>query len=354
MSTNQTFIEKFNTNESFDQLTRNLNDFLAMLNEVRGTTEYDPRIVRILNESNQPLNGTDEEVLKKYETWYDQLAEYSINKEKVLKNFQDNIILIQNAAKQILKMNNILDSEERIGEIILKETLMKDRINFILNSFVDKIIEKTKIINDKKIERKKIIYDKEVFDLGNELRKKYDTIEVIYEKDPEVRNLSPFDKLREWSKKQNCSVLFDSKIDGDGGNDVLLNKVINKRNLYFISFDNENNVFGGYVDTIINKTNSFITDPNAFTFSLMRNNDKKNNKYEIKNNNQQYAFYLFSNKDDMYGFGGGNAIHVGKINNSNSYCTSYSFEYTGDQHPFVDKNYPTQFAMKRILVIQMS
>ncbi|KAL7720408.1 TLDc domain-containing protein [Entamoeba marina] len=170
------------------------------------------------------------------------------------------------------------------------------------------------------------------------------------QQDKEIVELIPsFNKLKEWSGKQKCSIIFDSKIDGDGGNNVLMNKVMNKQNLYFISFDNQNNVFGGYVDTIINKTGDWITDPNAFVFSLIRNGKMKNIKYEIKNS--QYAFYSLSNDNQLYGIGGGHDIGIWKIGDSNSYCNPHSYEYNGEQHPIVDK---FNFTTKRILVIQMN
>ncbi|KAL7720443.1 TLDc domain-containing protein [Entamoeba marina] len=349
MSTDQTFIEQFITNNTFDQLTRNLNDFFAMLNEVRGITEYNPKIIKILNESNLPLNGSDEDIKTQYETWYDQLAEFSIKKDDVLKKFQDNINLIRNNTKQIMDMIDILDSEERINKIIYKETFMKDRINVTLNHFVDKIIEK-----------EKIIYCKKMDNLSSEMKKKYDTVEVIYETDPEVRNILPsFNELRKWSGKQKCSVIFDSKIDGDGGNNVLMNKVIKKKNLYFITFDNQNNVFGGYVDTIINKTNSWIIDPNAFTFSLLRNGNLKNSKYVIKANHEKFGFHLWADRPILlycFGSGDGNShdVFVFKTGNKSGkyYFKPWSFNYNGEGQPLRDGT--SNYTIERVIVLQMN
>ncbi|KAL7717254.1 TLDc domain-containing protein [Entamoeba marina] len=169
------------------------------------------------------------------------------------------------------------------------------------------------------------------------------------QQDKEIIELIPsFNKLKEWSGKQICSIIFDSDIDGDGTNNVLMNKVMNKKNLYFISFDNENNVFGGYVDITIDTTGLYTTDPNSFTFSLIRNGKMKNIKYNIKNDHQLYAFYLRPN-DFFYTFGGSHDILVYKIGNSNSHCDPYSYEYNGEKHPFVDNFY---FITKRILVLK--
>ncbi|KAL7720416.1 TLDc domain-containing protein [Entamoeba marina] len=163
-----------------------------------------------------------------------------------------------------------------------------------------------------------------------------------------------FNKLKEWSGKQNCSVLFDSNIDGYGKG-VIEHKVMNKRNLYFISFDNQNNVFGGYVDTIISKTNCFTSDPNAFVFSLIRNGQVKNMNYNIRN--QGHAFWLQSNHDQLYVFGGcydsSYDVNVWKIGYKSNYtCKPCDYEYNGEQQPLRDNT--NNYIIKRILVLEMS
>ncbi|KAL7715596.1 TLDc domain-containing protein [Entamoeba marina] len=190
-------------------------------------------------------------------------------------------------------------------------------------------------------------------DLKNRMQQKCDTLEATHFKDKEIQeNIIPsIDKLKEWSGKQKCSVIFDTKIDGyDGG--VLKNKVINKKNLYFIHFNNKNNVFGGYVDNIIDKTRSWIKDSNAFLFSLIRNGEMKNIKYNIKRSKEQYAFYL-DVSDYLYMFGSytHSDIAIWRNNSSKSYCSPYSCGYNGENDRFVDNS---KFTTKRILVVQMN
>ncbi|KAL7714729.1 hypothetical protein QTN25_007687 [Entamoeba marina] len=77
-------MEKFISNKTFDQLTDKLIDFMNMLNEVKGITELNPRILAILKEYGKPADGSDEEILLRYETWYDKLDEFAIKKDKVI------------------------------------------------------------------------------------------------------------------------------------------------------------------------------------------------------------------------------------------------------------------------------
>ncbi|KAL7721483.1 TLDc domain-containing protein [Entamoeba marina] len=75
--------------------------------------------------------------------------------------------------------------------------------------------------------------------------------------------------LKQWSNKNTFNIIFDSRVDGDGWNNVLYNRVLNECNLYFISFDGDNNVYGGYLNTKIDKsTSGYISDRNSFVFSL--------------------------------------------------------------------------------------
>ncbi|KAL7714384.1 TLDc domain-containing protein [Entamoeba marina] len=343
-------MKKVIESKEFQILKNVVNEFVPIVNEVGKTTDLDPKIINILNDCYKPVNGSDGDILLHYETLQQKLSEFQIiKKDEVIKKCQDNFNMLKNVVKQmdeLSKFINQITTNEQLDEVINREIILNERIKVTKNDLVDKIFE-----------RKQIIFNKEINDKKNTMHQKCDTIEETYFKDKEIQeNIIPStNKLKEWSGKQNCSVIFDSKIDGDGGNNVLMNKVIDKKNLYFISFDYENNVFGGYVDTIINKTNSWIINPNSFTFSLMRNRKMKNEQYKIKNDYKQDAFQLYSNYDYLYAFGNHSPdIFVTKIDNSNSYCGSNSYEHKDDQKPFRDNKYPTTFETKRILVIQMS
>ncbi|KAL7717986.1 hypothetical protein QTN25_004683 [Entamoeba marina] len=76
------------------------------------------------------------------------------------------------------------------------------------------------------------------------------------------------DVLKKWSRKKKYNVIFDSRMYGDGSNNGLRNEVINKSSLYFIVFDDNDNIFGGYVNSIIYTDNVPIRDDSSFVFSF--------------------------------------------------------------------------------------
>ncbi|KAL7722348.1 hypothetical protein QTN25_001091 [Entamoeba marina] len=165
-------------------------------------------------------------------------------------------------------------------------------------------------------------------------------------------------KIKEWSGKNSYSILFDSDVDGDGGDGVLREKVFGKSNLYFIHFDDNQNVFGGYVDKKIEITEGWIRDPKSFAFSLLRNGRVNNTIYPIRDGYEQYAIYLCSYSNNLYDLGAGADIQLYKIGNPNTYCdpddNDHSYFYDKETKPFVNENEPHKFEVKRILVIQMS
>ncbi|KAL7720464.1 TLDc domain-containing protein [Entamoeba marina] len=161
--------------------------------------------------------------------------------------------------------------------------------------------------------------------------------------------------LIKWSGKQNYNIIFDSDVAGNCV-EVLPTKLMNKKNLYFIIFDNQNNVFGGYINVIIGKKNSFIKDPTAFVFSLIRNEKVKNMKYDIKKSQQNYAFYLFSSNDLLFQFGyytGYCDIVIPKIGYVSIWCNCpNSYENNGEKQPLRDNT--NGFSVDRLLVLEMS
>ena len=72
--------------------------------------------------------------------------------------------------------------------------------------------------------------------------------------------------------------------------EALHKKCDDKQNLVSIIRNNLNYVFGGYTSVAWNRNSGWITDPNAFIFSLRRNGETKNDKFMVKNNGH-YAFF---------------------------------------------------------------
>ncbi len=106
---------------------------------------------------------------------------------------------------------------------------------------------------------------------------------------------------------------FHAKCDGKG-NTVTIIKT------------DGNYVFGGYTAAKWTSITTYLSDTNAFLFSLRRNNVSNNYKLMIKSTQSQYAIYGLSTNGPI--FGGGYDIKI--IDKSNIYtgsnskfCTSY-------------------------------
>ncbi|KAL7715577.1 TLDc domain-containing protein [Entamoeba marina] len=179
---------------------------------------------------------------------------------------------------------------------------------------------------------------------------------IIYDNNLENTKLniktSPIDLLKQWSGKDQYTVIFDSDRDGDGSNNELPKIVKNKKNLYFISFDFNGNIYGGYVDSTINKIGSYITDSNAFVFSLLRNWKIKNMKYSIQSDREKDAFLVWNDSSILYHFGGYGVIFISKVGQKRSYSNpSSTYLFNDDKSPFV---YGTDdFEIMRYIIIQM-
>ncbi|KAL7717099.1 TLDc domain-containing protein [Entamoeba marina] len=402
-------MQKVIKSDEFTSFSDNLDQFVTKLKEfeedftIDATTKYD------LEKYHQIIEGSDEEVLNQYETWYDQLSEVVINNNSAIK-----------------KSNEMINKFTEFIKKTTKEKSINDETKQILNELVDKMIfeEKKNIsqkeeeirINELERQQKEAKERKDKLDSKLEelykLKYQYDDkdYKVMFQlsNEEQVTDLSQsINLIKEWTCKQKCSILFDSKIDGDGSDGVLKNKILNKKNLCFIHFDQNKNVFGGYVNVPIVGNKDFITDQKAFLFSLIRNGQLKNIKYDLMKNEAKHSFYLnlddssdllycFGYKkleDQFYSFGQqfqglsdnsfqsifseqrnqqqnpqplgqqyyqhvDNDIRVSKIGCDKSYCEKSSFDYKADNSPFINTNMSifgfNYFVAKRIIIFQMS
>ncbi|KAL7714053.1 TLDc domain-containing protein [Entamoeba marina] len=345
-------MKKIIQSNGFKQFKNDLNEVINLVNDISNEVNQNVREKYNLDKYDTVIEGSDEDVLLQYETWYDQLNAIIIKNDDIIKQSSE-------AKQEIIDLVDLfsnLNVKDNIELISNKEMMNNNEVKKTLDSIVNKIVDKENYIFNKKEEERKLKYDARLNEL-NQMKSRYDNILVnIFENDTriqqdnEIIELKPsLDKLLCWSDKQKCTVLFDSKVHGDGDYGNIKNRVLNKNNVCFISFDTNNNVFGGYINVIIDKVNNWINDPNAFTFSLMRNGNVMNTKYPIKAHNIDKAFYLHST--NYYGFGNGNDICVYPIGNSSSYCSCSSYSYHNQQNPFVDGR---DFKSNRIIVLQMS
>ncbi|KAL7712470.1 TLDc domain-containing protein [Entamoeba marina] len=161
--------------------------------------------------------------------------------------------------------------------------------------------------------------------------------------------------MKDWSGMVNYTIIFDSDVDGNGQK-TLSQTILKKKNLYFLHFDNNNNIFGGYISSLIDRTCDYIKDNTSFLFSLMRNGQVKNTKYLI-NNNTKYSFWLCDSAVVLYEFGyssyGFRDLCAYAIGNDQSYCFSCSYNYNKEKNSLVE-NYPNRFEIQRILILEMS
>ncbi|KAL7712468.1 TLDc domain-containing protein [Entamoeba marina] len=248
--------------------------------------------------------------------------------------------------------------------LISIDEIQKSNLNHLINynnKFIDKLIEieekschqNCNSIKEEFEEKKKEL----LLNKRNPLQPHNSIQQIIDLRDKQLKEIEQqLSILRWWSGKNIYSIVFDSNIHGDGSNNVLLKKVINKSHLYFITFDDQQNVFGGYLNERISEYDVCIGDPNSFVFSLKRNDLQVQKKFLIHPNKHRKDFKLFSNKPVLYRFGtdGGNCkdITIHKVGEQKSYCLPYAYDYNGENQPLTDGNYC--FSAQRIIVIEMN
>ncbi|KAL7716146.1 TLDc domain-containing protein [Entamoeba marina] len=160
--------------------------------------------------------------------------------------------------------------------------------------------------------------------------------------------------LIDWACCDECEIIFDSDLNGNGDDLTLFKSVWNKRNLCFICIDGNGNVFGGYLTSTIDQDKYWIRDEDAFVFSLMRNGEIKEEHYPIRINlDGRRAFELYGNRDmgALYEFG--DDIYVCKVGCYESKCKKARFSYYKEELPFVDNEHPHSFKVERIIILQM-
>ena len=125
---------------------------------------------------------------------------------------------------------------------------------------------------------------------------------------------------------------------------------MNHNQLYFIVIDSNDNVFGHYHPSVIDKTYYKSYDSNIFIFTLNNNGRCGIKKFDNKGGNNAYT-YIWNN-NSYYGCYG---YYICQIDTNDS-CISDSIEnrFSGIEKTTLTGNYnPNHFTTKRIIVIQM-
>ena len=96
---------------------------------------------------------------------------------------------------------------------------------------------------------------------------------------------------------------------------------MNHNQLYFIIIDSNNNVFGHYHSSVIDKIGSDIYDSNIFIFTLNNNGRSEIKKFDNKNGNA--STYIYNDYDYYACYG----YYIYKIDTNNSCINSYIEDY---------------------------
>ncbi len=118
--------------------------------------------------------------------------------------------------------------------------------------------------------------------------------------------------------------------------------------------DSQNNRFGGYISSQITGPDTYITDPNAFLYSL-NSNGRLSGPTQFKLKYPNSAFISITTHDRyIFAFGGGFDLKMDKKSTSymaNSNPSSYTFNE--NENALYGKTYPDRFTPKRWVVYQM-
>ena len=171
--------------------------------------------------------------------------------------------------------------------------------------------------------------------------------------------------LEELTQKQFNEILFDSNLcDWNIFTSEFDSRIFNKENIAILITDDENNVFGCFINSPINSyryiendqwKGSRITDEDAFIFSFESNGRMDGlTIFPIQNEMKERAFGLYKNDSLLLFDIGGADIIIKKFNNKNKcYCEQYSFDYQNESNVLVGKEgRRNTFDIKRILVIE--
>ncbi|KAJ5073213.1 pep-cterm sorting domain-containing protein [Anaeramoeba ignava] len=227
-----------------------------------------------------------------------------INQEKLDREEKEKL---QNQISNLIDKIRFIDFSKQELKDILKEDLIPNQIS-------QKLIQFQKLQNQEKelnqfVEKENSLIFKSRIRLDSEIIKEKEYIE----------------KLKEWINDDEffykMKLGFSAKIDGfDCKN--WHDKCDNKGKTLVIIKTEDNFIFGGFtrVGFIRDKSKwnndygdvGWITDPNAFIFSLRNDkNDRKSEKFPIKKSQEQYAIlYGYSGSGPTFGFGNQGDIYL--------------------------------------------
>ncbi|BFU25565.1 predicted protein [Entamoeba histolytica] len=333
-----------NIQQSIDDTTKNYQYYIGSIkNEVFEIKE----------------NETYSEAIKRGEGIFDRMDETERRRKIVIEKSQETINqieIIMNIMSRIIQECN--SDEEALGKtrnelidkiISIEEMIMKNKIFRETDEITQKFDKKKEEWQTYYIDyfsRKKIKEEDEAKE-----RKKQEE-----ERFQRMRGLSipkqQIEQIEEWTNRKVFNILFDSDIDNwNEYTSVFDQKIMNKENIIIIIEDEDGNKFGGYVNSKVDKVDSWIYDSKSFVFSLESNGRIEGMKKFDIIKDQQHAFWLCSQSSDRLFKFESYDIYLYKENNKTySYCKQSSFEYEGISNALCGKYH---FTPKQIIAIEM-
>ena len=169
--------------------------------------------------------------------------------------------------------------------------------------------------------------------------------------------------LKEWTGKAKATVVFDSTVD-EFTEDGLFDKVQGKRDIAFVGFTTDGDVFGGFYSRAVTKKGIGLCDAGIFVFSFESHGrcetpqrffpkeELKDYAYVEIEKNKSYGFLMFGVVCASVGFNLGNE-------RSNSWCWNMSRAFDGlEDTTLTGKNntnclYPPYHHCTRLVAVQL-
>lgn len=164
-------------------------------------------------------------------------------------------------------------------------------------------------------------------------------------------------KMSIWSAFPGGKLIFDSDIHGGDSNEAFYSRILGKKELYILNFDQNGNAFGVFIKSVVNSTECWIEDKNHFLISFNSSERMTSPKrWFPKGDNTEYALYVYKDDNRLYtvgGFGYG-YFTICKTNMNASYCMNLSWTYDKmEDTELTGTNHPQFFLTKRIVVLEM-
>ncbi|BFU22935.1 predicted protein [Entamoeba histolytica] len=346
-----------NIQQSIDDTTKNYQSYLGSIKnevfEIKDDEAYSEAIKR-----GEGIFDRIDETERRRKLVIEKSQE-TINQIEIMKNKMSRIIEECNHDEKTLSKtrNEVIDKIISIEEMIMKNKLFrKPKETDTITAEFNKKKEEWQTYYSDYLERKKREEEERRQQEDEKLRR--DIEERLLRKGMEETKYQ-IHQLEEWTNRKVGNILFDSDIDDWNKNtSVFGERIMNKEHIIIIIEDEEENKFGGYVNSKIDKVDEWINDSQSFVFSLDSNGRMEGmKKFDIKE--PGHAFWLCNQSYDiLFGFGGDGKylkdIVVYKENTkTESYCNQRSFEYKGIRNSLCGKEFPEHFTPKRIIVIEM-